>query len=91
MAENLYRIAQEAVTNAAKHGQPEHISVRLKATRGRLVLQVIDDGTGIDDRARESPGSGLRNMRYRAGLVGADLRIERAETGGSVVECTVSQ
>jgi PAS domain S-box-containing protein len=91
VAENLYRIAQEAITNAAKHSQSDHISVTLNTARGRLVLQVVDDGVGISDAGHDSPGAGLRNMRYRAGVIGADLRIERAEKGGTLVECTVSQ
>jgi len=99
-AEHLYRIAQEAVTNAVKHGHPQRIDVTLQADDNRLTLQIIDNGIGIQARdlagsgagpyARlgTGTGSGLRNMHYRAGLIGADLRIEPGDNNvGTRVRC----
>lgn len=89
VATHLYRIAQEAVTNALKHGQPEGIEIWLSATDSSVMLRVVDNGTGIADRRAGHAGRGLKIMGYRASLIGATLQVGRAENGGTQVTCVV--
>ena len=84
-AEHLYRIAQEAVRNAARHGRAKSIVIRLFALRGRPALTVKDDGVGYDPARSQTGGMGLRIMRHRARAIGAELAIDCDETGGTVV------
>ncbi len=91
VALHLYRIAQEAVNNALKHGQPGAIRIRLARTRGNLVLEVDDDGHGFVTRTGDGSGIGLRVMRYRAGLIGAELRIQSSPGKGTRLRCSVSE
>ncbi len=89
-ARHLYYIAQEAVLNAVRHGQPSRIDVRLEKeeAEGRLVLSIRDDGVGLSaDCERE--GSGLRIMRHRAALMAARLVVESAPGEGTRVICRV--
>ncbi|QDU74629.1 Sensor protein FixL [Bremerella volcania] len=90
-ATHLYRIAQEAVSNALKHGHPEHILIALEATSEKLTMQIADDGAGFDPSAVPATGMGLKTMRYRAGLIGATFDIQPAERGGTLITCTVYQ
>jgi signal transduction histidine kinase len=86
LANHLYRIAQEALTNAAKHGRARRATIRLPQQPDRLLLEVVDDGTGIDPAAaRTSDGLGLRLMEYRARVLGARLQVERGPDRGTVV------
>jgi hypothetical protein len=89
VATHLFRIAQEAVTNAIKHGKPGHIEICLSKTTERIMLGVRDDGSGIPARKRKHAGMGLRIMRYRAGMVGGSLAVQKEATGGTTVACTV--
>lgn len=84
-AENLYRIAQEAVRNAAKHGNAKIITIRLFTMRGRPALTVTDEGRGFDPAKPSKSGMGLRIMRHRAQAIGAQFAIGPGETGGMVV------
>lgn len=85
-ANHLYRIAQEAVNNAIKHGKAAHISIELAAPRGRIQLVVSDDGVGIDEHSASSTGMGLQIMRYRANLIGADLAIASEPGNGTQIK-----
>ena len=87
VAGQLYRIAQEAVTNAAKHGKAPRIDVRLAKKRGGLLLSVRDSGPGISLRRRKRAGMGLDIMRYRAGMIGATLEVDSARNHGTAVNC----
>ena len=89
VAIHLYRIAQEAVTNAVKHGRPSKIVIRLGSSPEELRLEVTDDGVGMSKPDGRSAGSGLRIMRYRAAAIGATLRIDDAPGGGTRVACVV--
>ncbi len=91
MATNLFRIAQEAVSNALRHGAPRNIRISLRAEGGTLTLAVQDDGVGLAGSSEEGQGLGIRLMRYRAGTVGGTLTVEPAAGGGTVVRCTVSR
>lgn len=90
VAVHLYRIAQEASTNAVKHGQAKKISLSLSRTNGKLILQVKDDGVGFPSVVT-SKGMGLRVMHHRARMIAASVRIENAPTGGTVVTCMLEQ
>ena len=85
----LYRIAQEAITNAIKHGKAKTIEIRLLVTSDSLGLAVQDDGAGFSERDRSSSGMGLRIMQYRADLIGGHFLIETGEGAGTTVICTV--
>ncbi|MEX1027682.1 MAG: ATP-binding protein, partial [Candidatus Paceibacterota bacterium] len=87
-ATHLYRIAQEALTNALKHARPEHILIALESDNGHPILQVADDGTGFNS-SEKSEGMGLKTMQYRASLIGANLAITPVESGGTLVTCKV--
>lgn len=83
-ATHLYRIAQEAVSNA-RHGNARSIIIRLEEDEG-ILLEVKDDGTGFDSRADEEKARlGLRSMQYHAELIGADLAIESNRGNGTRV------
>lgn len=92
-ATHLYRIAQEAINNALKHGKPSRISISLTHDRaqGRTVFAIQDDGNGIRRRPARAAGGGHRGMglqimRYRADRVGGHLVVERAPAGGTLVQ-----
>ena len=88
-ATHLYRIAQEAISNALKHGRAKHITVTLTQTDERLTLAVRDDGKGLPHRPRKQPGMGLSIMRYRAGMIGATLELRPAPRRGAELLCTL--
>jgi PAS domain S-box-containing protein len=88
-ATHLFRIAQEAVHNAIKHGQPRHIVLSL-SHHDRVALSIADDGVGIPPADKRAPGAGLRIMAYRARVIGADLRIDPAPNGGTLVQCVLT-
>jgi len=84
---HLYRITQEAVTNAIKHGQAKNIVVRLGPQKEAVTLSIEDDGRGLPAiKAHEQGGMGLHIMEYRARLIGATLTIQpRLPTGTTVI------
>jgi signal transduction histidine kinase len=90
VANHLYRIAQEAISNAIKHGKAKRIHIRLENTNGRLLLSVKDDGSGIPSVLQEKRGIGLRIMQYRAGMIGGTLTAERDPAGGTIVSCSLA-
>ena len=89
VAVHLYRIAQEAVNNAIKHGRPKHVWVALTSVNGRVNLTVEDDGLGIAETREQSNGMGLHIMAYRAKMMGGLLDVQRQEGGGTIVTCSV--
>jgi PAS domain S-box-containing protein len=86
-ATQLYRIAQEAITNALKHGATTHVEVRLERNDGRLILRIADHGVGIATASEKVEGLGLKIMRYRAECIRATLTIEATAESGTVVVC----
>jgi signal transduction histidine kinase len=86
-ASHLFHIAQEAVRNAARHGQPGCISITLQADSAGLTLVVNDDGIGIKNMDRPSRGMGLRIMAHRAAMIGAAFSVEAAPGGGTKISC----
>ncbi|MET0540995.1 MAG: histidine kinase [Variovorax sp.] len=92
VAIHLYRIAQEAVNNAAKHARCQHVAITLARGDRALVLRITDDGAddGAGDRvAKAGDGMGLGIMRYRARLIGADIELGRSTSGGKGWEVKV--
>jgi two-component system, NarL family, sensor histidine kinase UhpB len=82
----LFRVAQESLTNAARHADTPHVALTLTQEGEAIVLAVRDYGRGIDGL---HAGSGIRGMRERALLIGADLSIRRAPGGGTLVTLRV--
>jgi signal transduction histidine kinase len=87
VAIHLYRIAQEAIHNAIRHGGAHQIEIQLRKNGSVALLSVRDDGVGLSRTSSQS-GMGLSIMQYRSRVVGGDLKIEEPETGGTVVCCT---
>ncbi|MDR3405855.1 MAG: PAS domain S-box protein [Chthoniobacter sp.] len=88
-ANELYRIAQEAVQNALQHGRAKRITVRLREDGGELCLTVTDNGRGVPADVSRVPGMGLRVMKYRARLIGGQLFVQPRRSGGTKVTCCV--
>ena len=88
---HLYRIAQEAVNNAVKHGKARRIDIGLTVTGERIVLAVSDNGIGLPKKPRNKNGLGLRVMQYRAGVIDASLIAQRLPNGGTTFVCTVKE
>ncbi|MEP6809820.1 MAG: ATP-binding protein [Chthoniobacterales bacterium] len=90
-ANQLYRIAQEAIANAVRHGVATRIELELETTSSGGMLRISDNGTGIALTRSESTGMGVSIMCYRAHLIGGDLAIAPSEDGGTQVTCTFEQ
>jgi signal transduction histidine kinase len=84
---HLYRIAQEALNNAAKHGEAKNVSISLSNNDGSTRLMVSDDGKGMSKCASATRGLGLQSMRYRARALQGELKIESIPHEGTVVVC----
>ncbi len=82
---HLYRIAQEAINNATRHGAATRIEISLQAAADLFTLHILDDGVGISQPNAE--GMGLTIMRHRARSSGGELKIERPIGGGTMVSC----
>jgi len=85
VATHLYRIVQEAVHNAVKHGGARRVEVVLSRMNGTLYLSVECDGKAFDGRKDATEGLGLKIMRYRANMIGAMLWIEKRTGGGHIL------
>lgn len=83
-ATQLFRIAQEAVRNALKHAAATLITIRLEQNEKGVSLVVEDDGNGLPDSWMNREGMGMRIMRYRATMVGAEFSVRRLERGTQV-------
>jgi signal transduction histidine kinase len=90
MALHLYRIAQEAVANAVKHGQTRNIRVELAGGRPQATLTIANDGRDFPDTLPSSRGIGLEVMSHRAEMIDGALAVRRGATGGTLVICTFS-
>jgi PAS domain S-box-containing protein len=87
LANHLYRIAQEAVRNAVRHGAARSIRLHLHAAHAKVRLTITDDGSGMPPHAEQSAGMGLKIMRYRARMLGGEVRFERATPYGTRIVC----
>jgi PAS domain S-box-containing protein len=89
-ATHLYRIAQEAINNAVKHGHAQRVIISLKYAGDKIALSIADNGLGFSNESRKGPGMGLHTMKYRAGVLGAPLEV-RSDGAGVKVICTFSK
>jgi two-component system CheB/CheR fusion protein len=85
---HLYRVAQEAVTNAIKHSGAKNLLIHLDRNAEHICVSVQDDGKGFTVRKR-GKGLGLHMMRYRANALGGELKIERRRSGGMDITCVI--
>lgn len=85
----VYRVAQESLTNVARHARAKRVELTLERGAGSVVLRVADDGRGLPDVASANGHTGLRGMRERALLVGGVLAIKRSRDGGVEVRLEV--
>ena len=88
---HLYRIAQEAVSNAIKHGKATHLAITLEDGVGATILTILDDGSGFKVARSGRNGLGLRIMQYRARMIGGSLSIQARPKGGVEVICSLPQ
>lgn len=88
-AMHLFRITQESVSNALRHGHARRIEISLTRRAARLVLQVRDHGSGLQPGRRPANGMGLRFMRYRAQMMEGTVRVANSKPHGVLVTCTV--
>ncbi|HEY3755359.1 MAG TPA: ATP-binding protein [Opitutaceae bacterium] len=85
---NLYRVAQEAIHNAVRHGGASEILLRLNVEGAASRLSIEDNGRGFDPAGSEhQTGLGLHLMRHRCSLIGGSFRIQRRRPAGMVIEC----
>jgi PAS domain S-box-containing protein len=85
-ATHLYRIAQEATTNAARYASAKNIQIELRSTPRKLYLSITDDGIGLSrGLAQGKPGLGLKIMEYRAHMMGGTVAFEEPGQGTRVV------
>jgi PAS domain S-box-containing protein len=85
--DQLYRIAQEAASNAMKHARADRITIRLRIVGDMVRLEIIDDGRGISAGRPAMAGLGLHTMRDRAVSIGATLQLLPGEGRGTIVTC----
>ena len=90
-ASHLYRIAQEALTNSARHGRATRVDIFLLVTRSTFLLCISDNGEGFHPPTSPYSGMGLKIMQYRAGIIGASFEIAPNEPRGTVVRVTGEQ
>lgn len=83
----LFRIAQEAVKNAVRHGHPQRISLEVQRKGQEVEMLIVDDGVGIEGNKGSSDGLGLRIMQYRAGRIGGSIDVRKRPEGGTSVTC----
>lgn len=84
---HLYRIVQEALSNALRHGRPTHVIIRCAVIRGVSAVQVLNDGIPFTEPQPEKRGMGLDIFNYRAEMIGAKLTVRRGRRGGCIVTC----
>jgi PAS domain S-box-containing protein len=89
VAEHLYRLVQEAISNAIKHGHASRISIQFRVSRGQPALIVRDNGGLVWPPSEPLQGMGLRIMDYRARRIGATVAIRAVPRGGTVVTCSL--
>jgi signal transduction histidine kinase len=85
-AVDLYRIAQEAINNATRHGRANQVFIQLETIDDLLTLQIRDNGVGFS--TRDPSGLGLTIMSYRARSNGGELKIDQPKEGGTIISCT---
>ena len=88
-ATHLYRITQESISNAVKHGDARNVTIELAADEHNVTLVVLNDGAPLPAGDPVADGMGLRIMRYRAGIIGGTLGMENIPGGNVALTCTM--
>jgi signal transduction histidine kinase len=88
---HLFRIAQEALSNALKHGHAKSVVIALEVSDGTCSLRVSDDGVGFNPLPGERKGMGLKIMHYRARMISGKFEIQPNSPSGTVVVCTIEK
>ena len=90
-AVHIYRITQEFMNNAIRHGRPTRVDVRMELGQDTLRVEVVNDGQPYIAPAPEADGMGLKIIHYRAGAIGASIRLQRRSDGqqGTIASCLV--
>jgi len=93
VAIHLYRIAQEAISNAVKHGKADKVEIRLQCLEDQIRLLIEDNGIGFTEAGKNgsNDGLGVHSMRYRAHMSGGDLHIGENRQGYTQIECLVPE
>lgn len=86
---HLFRIAQEALTNVARHAEARHVQMNLESSDGQVCFSVQDDGRGLDAAHSSGSGLGMIGMRARARSAGGDVDVRPAPGGGVLIEVRV--
>jgi signal transduction histidine kinase len=87
MSTHLYRIAQEAVNNAIKHGQAKNIIITLFASNENGTLRIENDGSPLPEPSTDGSGMGMQIMNYRARMIGGSLKVESGGVRGIAITC----
>ncbi|HSI15163.1 MAG TPA: ATP-binding protein [Chthoniobacter sp.] len=90
-ANHLYRITQEAINNATRHGKAGTIRIHLNCDEDSVRLVIEDNGSGIHQPPPGPPGMGMSIMQYRARMIGGELDVAPRPEGGTIVACTFQQ
>ena len=91
VATHLFRIAQEAVSNAIRHGRPQGIVITLRNFKRRIKLDISDNGNGLRKQSANQKGMGLRIMQSRASMIGGTMAIKSNAAGGVSVTCAIPE
>jgi len=86
---HLYRIVQEATSNAVKHGSATKVEISMHHNESKLILKIEDNGTGFSPDWDQQKGLGVRIMQFRARLIGANLEIGKSSMDGASIEVTL--
>jgi len=89
VASHLFHLAQEALSNALRHAHPTRVRIRLARRGSNICLEINDNGSGFNARRPQQSGMGLRSMRYRAEVIGAQFSIASNPGGGTIVSCLI--
>jgi signal transduction histidine kinase len=88
VATNVYRIVEEALSNALQHGNAKHIWIAMSETKDCVTVSVRDNGKGLPAGFSDNGGLGLHMMRYRARMIGGSVELRRNQGRGAAVICT---
>jgi len=88
---HLYRITQEAVNNALKHGKAKNIKIDFQIQSDNIELTITDDGSGLPQAPERGKGLGLSVMGNRARLINASIKIIKNRNKGTIVKCTLKK
>ena len=86
-AKQIYRIVQEAITNAVRHGKANNINIKLRLTKKGTVLSIENNGLDFPKLSPREKGLGLKIMKYRTDLIGGSIDIRKGDKGGTAVTC----